>query len=199
MRGLDGLVKHLLGRAGLHQPSGLALVLDRDERGDIGHPGRLLHVVGDDHDRDAVLELADELLDAKGALGSSAEHGSSMSSTSGSTARARAMHSRCCWPPERPPAGALRRPFTSSQRPAPRSVFSTRLLRSSLSILRRMNRGPALMLSAIDLVGTGWGAGRPSPRHAGSRPDPPRGRRCRCRGGRPSPPYAPAAPAHASG
>ena len=29
-------------------------------------------------------------------IGSSAEHGSSMSSTSGSTAMARAMHSRCC-------------------------------------------------------------------------------------------------------
>ena len=29
-------------------------------------------------------------------IGSSAEHGSSISSTSGSTAIARAMHSRCC-------------------------------------------------------------------------------------------------------
>lgn len=35
-------------------------------------------------------------------MGSSALVGSSMSSTSGSTASARAMHSRCCWPPERP-------------------------------------------------------------------------------------------------
>src|SRR2546428_3977675 len=33
-------------------------------------------------------------------MGSSAEQGSSRSSTSGSTARARAMHRRCCWPPE---------------------------------------------------------------------------------------------------
>ena len=37
-------------------------------------------------------------------MGSSAEVGSSISSTSGSTASARAMHSRCCWPPERPSA-----------------------------------------------------------------------------------------------
>src|SRR5882762_6923990 len=33
-------------------------------------------------------------------MGSRAEQGSSRSSTSGSTARARAMHKRCCWPPE---------------------------------------------------------------------------------------------------
>ena len=33
-------------------------------------------------------------------VGSRAEHGSSMSSTLGPTARARAMHSRCCCPPE---------------------------------------------------------------------------------------------------
>ena len=39
------------------------------------------------------------------ATGSSAEHGSSMRMTSGSTASARAMHSRCCWPPERDDAG----------------------------------------------------------------------------------------------
>ena len=34
------------------------------------------------------------------ATGSSAEQGSSISSTFGSMARARAMHSRCCWPPD---------------------------------------------------------------------------------------------------
>src|SRR2546427_256431 len=34
-------------------------------------------------------------------MGSSAEHGSSMRSTSGSTASARAMQSRCCCPPEK--------------------------------------------------------------------------------------------------
>ena len=38
-------------------------------------------------------------------VGSSAEHGSSMSSTRGCTASARAMHSRCCWPPESAPPG----------------------------------------------------------------------------------------------
>ena len=39
-------------------------------------------------------------------IGSSAEHGSSISSTSGSTASARATHRRCCWPPERLAPGA---------------------------------------------------------------------------------------------
>ena len=34
------------------------------------------------------------------AIGSSADAGSSISRMSGSTASARAMHSRCCWPPE---------------------------------------------------------------------------------------------------
>ena len=33
-------------------------------------------------------------------VGSSAEHGSSIRSTPGFTASARAMHSRCCWPPD---------------------------------------------------------------------------------------------------
>src|SRR5215208_729352 len=35
------------------------------------------------------------------AIGSSALHGSSISTTSGSTAIVRAMHSRCCCPPDR--------------------------------------------------------------------------------------------------
>ena len=89
--------------------------------------------------------------------GSSAEHGSSISSTSGSTARARAMHRRCCWPPDRPPAGAVRRFLTSSHRPAPRSVRSTTSSRSALPPFTRLNFGPAQMLSAIDLVGNGLG------------------------------------------
>ncbi len=37
-------------------------------------------------------------------MGSRAEQGSSSRMTSGSTAMARAMHRRCCWPPERPRA-----------------------------------------------------------------------------------------------
>ena len=40
-------------------------------------------------------------------MGSRADVGSSIKSTSGSTARALAMQSRCCWPPESPRAGLL--------------------------------------------------------------------------------------------
>ena len=60
------------------------------------------------------------------ATGSSAEAGSSSKSTSGSTAIARAIHSRCCWPPDRLSALALRRSLTSPQSAAPRSARSTR-------------------------------------------------------------------------
>ena len=52
------------------------------------------------------------------AIGSSAEAGSSISSTSGRVAMARAMQSRCCWPPERPVPGSCSRSLTSFQRPA---------------------------------------------------------------------------------
>ena len=41
------------------------------------------------------------------AIGSSAEQGSSIRSTSGSVAMARAMQSRCCWPPESGEAALL--------------------------------------------------------------------------------------------
>src|SRR6266511_596680 len=48
------------------------------------------------------------------AIGSSADAGSSSRITSGSTASARAMHRRCCWPPESASALRFSRPFTSS-------------------------------------------------------------------------------------
>ena len=38
------------------------------------------------------------------AIGSRAEHGSSIRITSGPTATVRAMQSRCCWPPDMPSA-----------------------------------------------------------------------------------------------
>ena len=49
------------------------------------------------------------------AIGSSADAGSSSSSTSGSIAIARAMQSRCCWPPESESALFFSRSLTSSQ------------------------------------------------------------------------------------
>ena len=47
-------------------------------------------------DRIVFGELVDQVLDLAVAIGSSAEHGSSMRITSGFTAIVRAMHSRCC-------------------------------------------------------------------------------------------------------
>ncbi len=75
--------------------------------------------------------------------------------TSGSTAIVRAMHSRCCWPPERPAPGSRRRSLTSSQSPAPRRERSTRSWRSP--VLVPLRRGPAATLSKIDIVGNGLG------------------------------------------
>ncbi len=49
------------------------------------------------------------------AIGSSAEQGSSIKITSGSTAMERAIQRRCCWPPERPSADSFKRSLTSSQ------------------------------------------------------------------------------------
>src|SRR6188472_1918807 len=40
--------------------------LDAEERGHVGHPRRLLHVVGDDRDRVLALELVDQVLDPRG-------------------------------------------------------------------------------------------------------------------------------------
>ena len=70
------------------------------------------------------------------AIGSSAEVGSSNSRISGSVASARAMHRRCCWPPERLYAGWCRRSLTSFQSAASCSACST------LSSMRRRELSP---------------------------------------------------------
>ena len=66
-------------------------------------------------------------------MGSSALVGSSIRSTFGSTASARAIQSLCCWPPERPSAFFLSRSLTSSQMAAPRRDLST--ISSSCALL----------------------------------------------------------------
>ena len=74
----------------------------------VGHPLGLLHVVGDDHDRDVVRRARRSVSSIRRVeVGSSAEHGSSISSTLGCTASDRAMQSRCCWPPESAPPGCV--------------------------------------------------------------------------------------------
>src|SRR5262245_41781585 len=51
-----------LGVVHLHQLAGLAGRLDAEEGGAVGHARRLLHVVGDDHDRVALPQLLHQLL-----------------------------------------------------------------------------------------------------------------------------------------
>ena len=81
------------------------------------------------------------------ATGSSAEQGSSISRTSGLTAVARAMQSRCCWPPERPDPGRSSRSLTSSQRCAPRRLRSTTASFSDFETLPELKFSPAATLS----------------------------------------------------
>ena len=66
------------------------------EGGPIRHTRGLLHIVCHDHDRQPLTQARLTSSMRAVAIGSSAEQGSSISSTSGSTARLRAIHSRCC-------------------------------------------------------------------------------------------------------
>jgi ABC-type sugar transport system ATPase subunit len=72
------------------------------------------------------------------------EQGSSMRMTSGSIARQRAMHRRCCWPPDIPKAFVFRRSLTSSHSAARRRARSTI---SSMSPFMPSTRGPNAMFS----------------------------------------------------
>src|SRR3954463_14357125 len=68
--GLAELARHVLLRTGVARvrEDGVGLgeldeLAAEHERGLVGHARRLLHVVGDDHDRVVALELGDQLLD----------------------------------------------------------------------------------------------------------------------------------------
>src|SRR4051794_24451195 len=56
----------LVGRADLDQVPRLARRVKVEEGGDVAGPRRLLHVVSDDDDRVAVLQLGDQVLDRQG-------------------------------------------------------------------------------------------------------------------------------------
>src|SRR4051812_21174655 len=60
---LAGVGEDLLSRVDLDEVTGLAGALDIEERGHVAGAARLLHVVGHDHDRVLLLELADQVLD----------------------------------------------------------------------------------------------------------------------------------------
>ena len=80
-------------------------------------------------------------------IGSRAEHGSSISSTSGWTEMARAMHRRCCCPPDRPEPGRSSRSLTSAHRPAERSERSTMSSDSDFFMRLLLSFCPASTLS----------------------------------------------------
>ncbi len=114
------------------------------------------------------------------AIGSSAEHGSSMRITSGFTAMVRAMHSRCCWPPDRLTCpAARRRSFTSSHRPARCRLSCARSRRARRD--RRPARGCAAhrRRSRRWISGTDWASGTPCPRGRAAAPRPASCRGCR--------------------
>ena len=67
-------------------------------------------------------------------IGSSAEQGSSISKTSGSTASKRAIQSRCCCPPDIAIAEVFKRSLTSSHKAERVRLLST--MSSSFALLR---------------------------------------------------------------
>ncbi|SIQ65962.1 hypothetical protein SAMN05421641_11177 [Paracoccus thiocyanatus] len=89
-------------------------------------------------------------------MGSSAEQGSSINSTSGWVATARAMQSRCCWPPDRPVPGSFSRSLTSFHSAAPRSDFST-ISSSSARLAGQAVDARAIGHIVIDRLGKGVG------------------------------------------
>src|SRR5665648_499452 len=90
-------------------------------------------------------------------IGSRADAGSSIRSTCGLTAMARAMHNRCCWPPDKDEPGRSSRSLTSFHRFARLSDRSTRSAPSDLEMRRLFSRIPASTFSATDIVGNGLG------------------------------------------
>ena len=114
------------------------------------------------------------------AMGSSAEHGSSISSTSGSTAMARAMQRRCCWPPDRPMADCLQLVLDL----VPQRGLAQRLLDDVVHarLLARRRCGARRRCCRRSTWGRGWASGTPCRCAAAPRPGRPPGRRGRRRG-----------------
>ena len=71
------------------------------------------------------------------AIGSRAEHGSSINITSGLTARQRAIDNRWSCPPESETAGASRRSFTSSHKAARARLVATLKIEELIEELKK--------------------------------------------------------------
>ncbi len=106
-----GAVKMPLGAVELDQAS------QPEERRVVGHAGRLLHVVRDDDD--GVVCASGRRPAPRCAAWRSGRAPTPVRPSAGSpagSASARAMHSRCCWPPESASADSCRRSLTSSHK-----------------------------------------------------------------------------------
>ena len=139
-----------------------AIFAHREEGRLVADPRRLLHVVGHDHDRVVLAQLGHQLLDPERRDRVERGAGSSIRMTSGSTASARAMHSRCCCPPDSDVPLALSLSLTSSHSAARRRHRST--TSSTRCAWRPFEPEPGRDVVEDRHVGTGSAAGRPSRR-----------------------------------
>src|SRR6476646_607581 len=137
---LFGIGEDLDGVALLHYIAGVILGHVEEDRL-VRRPCGLLHVVGHDDDRVALLDLRHQLLDLEGRPG--VECGARLVHED-DLAIARAMHSRCCWPPDNDSPDCLSLSLTSSQIAARRRLCSTSPSRSPLN---PFSRGPKATLS----------------------------------------------------
>ena len=96
-------------------------------------------------------------------VGSSAEHGSSISSTRGLTASDRAMHSRCCWPPDSAAARARRAgPGPRSRgRPCSRHSSTSVVLVGAVGLGAGELQARRARCRGSTSPGTGWASGTP--------------------------------------
>ena len=128
---------------GLLKITSVAAFLDQiaemEEGGALRDARGLLHVVGDDDDGVVLLQLVDQLLDM--GRGDRIERRARLvhQDDLGLTAMARAMHSRCCWPPDRPVPGSCSRSFTSSNSPARFRLEATILVQLGLALGQAMD------------------------------------------------------------
>ena len=92
----------------------------------------------------------------------SAEQGWSIKRTSGSTASARAMQSRCCWPPERLSPGFVQIVFHFHPIKPPFSMIARALRLRNFRSLTPFNRRPTMVFSPIIRSSeTDWISGTP--------------------------------------
>ena len=132
----------------------------------IGRPDRrLVDIVGDEQDGDADLRphVEQHTLHPRPHWASSAPNGSSISSTRGLLASARAMPTRCCMPPESV--------WKSRQGGKAHAANNRRPMRSASAAPRPASSGPRLTFSITVFQGNNVGSWNTTPRSAPRRGD----------------------------